>query len=274
MRRLLYLFAAVALPLLLVNSAWATHPNIAATPICDAQGNLVIQYTSTAWDTTSIYAANSEIDILFNGVKVAQGAYTAGNGYSFSGTAPAPMGSGPGDTVVVTAFAKGLWAGIYDGGQSTSISITLPTDGCIQPGLGRFTGGGSQIRIDYVRVTKGLTIHCDLLLSNNLEVNWNGNSFHMTEHLTTVACTDSPDIIQAPPVAPLDTLIGIGTGRYNNMDGYTINFTLIDAGEPGSSDMAKIYIYETANPAHVVLDLPLSYLSGGNLQAHYDQPHK
>ena len=72
-----------------------------------------------------------------------------------------------------------------------------------------------------VRVTRGLTIHCDLKLSNNLEVNWGGNQFHMTEHLETVACTDDPAITQAPPPAPLDTLIGVGTGRYNGTDGYT-----------------------------------------------------
>ena len=41
---------------------------------------------------------------------------------------------------------------------------------------GRFTGGGHQVRVGDARVTRGLTIHCDLLLSNNLEVNWGGNS--------------------------------------------------------------------------------------------------
>lgn len=141
-------------------------------------------------------------------------------------------------------------------------------------GTGRFTGGGHQLRVDGVRVTRGLTIHCDLLLSNNLEVNWQGNKFHMTEHLETVDCSDSPDIIQFPPDAPLDTLIGIGTGRYNGQDGFTIEFTLVDAGEPGREDMAALLIYETANPSNVVLNVPLQLMDGGNLQAHYDQPHK
>ena len=58
-------------------------------------------------------------------------------------------------------------------------------------------------------MTRGLTIHCDLLLSNNLQINWQGNHFHMTEHMTTVVCSDDPDIVQAPPPAPLDTLVGI-----------------------------------------------------------------
>jgi len=80
------------------------------------------------------------------------------------------------------------------------------------PGTGGFTGGGHQVRLsDGIKITRGLTIHCDLLLSNNLEINWPaGNRFHRLEHLETVACTDDPNIIQQPPPAPLDTLIGVG----------------------------------------------------------------
>jgi len=62
--------------------------------------------------------------------------------------------------------------------------------------------------------------------------------------------------------------------RYNNADGFTIQFTLVDYGEPGDQDRMSIRIFETANPANVVLDVPLTILQGGNLQAHYDQPHK
>jgi hypothetical protein len=112
------------------------------------------------------------------------------------------------------------------------------------------------------------------LLSNNLEINWNGNHFHMTEHMTTVSCTDDPDIIQAPPPAPIDTLVGVGTGRYNGEDGYTIEFTLVDGGEPGTDDQMAILIYATGDPGDVVLDVPLQNMSGGNLQAHEDQPHR
>ncbi len=270
-KRILLAAVALAIPLLLANSAWATGVNITATAVCDPAGAPVIQYTASAWDTTSIYAANSEIDILFNNVKVGQGVFNALNGYTFSGSAPSPGGT----SVVVTAVAVGLWYGRWDAGQSASVTVTVPTD-CVETGFGRFTGGGTQIRVGPARVSRGLTIHCDLLLSNNLEVNWGGsNSFHMTEHLTTVACTDDPDIIQAPPVAPLDTLIGVGIGKFNsNLSDYTIEFTLVDAGEPGGNDKMAIKIYETLNPANVVLNVPLQLLSTGNLQAHYDQPHK
>lgn len=141
-------------------------------------------------------------------------------------------------------------------------------------GRGRFTGGGTQTDIGGARVSRGLTIHCDRLLSNNFEVNWGRNSFHLTDHLTTVACTDDPAINQNPPNAPIDTLIGTGVGRYNNTPGYSIEFTLVDGGEPGRRDKAALLIYPTGNPGAPVLSVPLQALTTGNLQAHYDQPHK
>ena len=95
----------------------------------------------------------------------------------------------------------------------------------------------------------------------------------MNEHMTTVACTDDPLIVQAPPPAPLDTLIGTGIGRYNGVDGHTIAFTLVDGGEPGAGvDMMGILI--TAPDGTVVLNVPKQVTTGGNLQAHFDQPHK
>jgi hypothetical protein len=267
--------AAVAAQLFIATPASAHHTNISATAVCDTTvGGFVINYESVSWYYLGFEGGNSRIDILFNGVAVASGAYVAPT-FRFSGSLPAPAGAGPGSTVTVTALAVNVWDDGYPAGQSSSVAVTLPEEPCgNQAGLGRFTGGGSQVRVGGARITRGLTIHCDLLLSNNLEVNWGGDKFHMTEHLTTVECSDSPDIIQFPPAAPLDTLIGVGTGRYNNVDGFTIKFTLVDYGEPGNLDQAALLIYETANPSNVVLNVPLQLLSGGNLQAHYDQPHK
>ena len=257
---------SVALQLLVAATALAHHPTITASSVC-SNGVAVVNYTSAAW-VTDPAGENPRVDILFNNVVVGSGAYALPTN-SFSGSAPAPAGS----QVVVTALVVGTWGDGAAPGQSESVTVPIATD-CQAAALGRFTGGGSQIRVGGVRVTRGLTIHCDLLLSNNLEINWQGNQFHMTEHLTTVACTDDPNIIQAPPVAPLDTLVGVGTGRYNGTDGYTVRFTLVDYGEPGSDDRMAIQVFETANPANVVLNVPLQVLTGGNLQAHYDQPHK
>ena len=56
---------------------------------------------------------------------------------------------------------------------------TTCTDG------GRMTGGGGQnVEIGGIYVTRGFTIHCDLVLSNNLEINWPGNKWHIDKPLT------------------------------------------------------------------------------------------
>ncbi len=262
---------------LAVCTAFAHHPNIEAEAVC-ADNGATINYRSYSWVlepgaeqylSDPEYGSNPAIEISIDGVPVNTGAYVAPV-YEFSGSYPITGG----DSVVVSAFAAAPWDSGAPGGQSDSTRVYLPQD-CTPPmGEGRFTGGGFQIRVDGVRVTRGLTLHCDLLLSNNLEINWNGNQFHMEEHLSTVACTDDPDIIQDPPPAPLDTLTGTGVGRYNGDSGYSIEFTLRDFGEPGRNDEMGILVYETANPMNVILDVPIQKLDGGNLQAHYDQPHR
>ena len=259
---------AVVLQFIVVAPAFAHFLTIEADAVC--VGDVpTINYTATSW-TNTFEGENPNIGIFVNGIEVANGAFVLPDN-SFSDSTPGPAGA----TATVQAVAQGLWGDGFGPGQSASTTVDLPTDCPVGTGEGRFTGGGHQIRVGEARVTRGLTIHCDLLLSNNLEVNWNGNQFHMTEHLTTVACTDDPAIIQAPPDAPLDTLVGVGEGRYNGDEGYTIEFTLVDQGEPGRGvDQMAILIYETANPANIPLDVPLQVLSGGNLQAHYDQPHK
>ena len=102
--------------------------------------------------------------------------------------------------------------------------------------------------------------------------NGRANQFHMQEH-TKAVCTDDPSVDQRPPAAPVDTIVGEGTGRFNGELGYTVEFTLIDGGEPGTSDFIGFKVYNTTTKA-VVLLLPLQTPVGGNVQAHYDQPHK
>ena len=257
---------AIGFQMFAAGSASAHHLSVSATAVC-SNGSAVIQYTATSW-LAGLGGGNPQVQIQVNSVPVATGAFQSPS-YAFSGTTPAPSGT----EATVTALALGSWDDGSPGGASASVVVSIPTD-CVVPGTGRFTGGGKQVRVGDVFVTRGFTIHCDLLLSNNLEVNWGGNKFHMTEHLTTITCSDDPAIAQAPPAAPIDTLVGVGTGRYNGVDGYTIRFTLVDAGEPGTADRMGIQIFQTSNPANVVLNVPVQTLAGGNLQAHYDQPHK
>ena len=133
-----------------------------------------------------------------------------------------------------------------------------------EPVTGRFTGGGSVFMGGGMRVTHGLTLHCDVSLPNNLQVNWGGNRFHL-ESLTTAACSDDPAIEPKPPAAGFDTFKGSGSGRYNGVSGATIEFTLTDAGEPGRDDSATITIMDASSV--VVLSVS-GKLDRGNQQAH------
>jgi hypothetical protein len=267
--RLLVMAAAVVCCQLALTATAAAHTlTVTASANC-VNNAAVISYTVTSWDIGQLDGTNPEIDIYFNGIKVDAQAFMLPNN-QFSGQLAAPFGA---TTVNVEADAVGTWGDGYPNGQVAGpVAVTVPT--ACAPTNGRFTGGGKQINVGGVAITKGLTIHCDLLLSNNLEINWGGgHQFHMETHLTAL-CTDSPIIIQQPPKAPLDTMVGVGIGRFDGAEGYTVEFTLVDAGEPGSQDMAAIKIYETANPSNIVLNLPPTFLTGGNLQAHFDQPHK
>ncbi|MCD4810302.1 MAG: hypothetical protein K8R17_10435 [Methanosarcinales archaeon] len=145
----------------------------------------------------------------------------------------------------------------------TAAALSIPYE--ISPAKGRMTGGGSVFTGDNARVTLGFEIHCDLSKPNNLQVNWpDGNKFHMLE-LTSAICTDDPKINPKPPVAPLDTFTGVGTGRFNGVEGATIYFTFVDKGEPGKSDTAWIQILD--NGEQEVLNVYGS-MKYGNLQAH------
>jgi hypothetical protein len=261
---------AVAAQMLATGAAYAHGLTITASSACVPDGSAVINYTVTS-TSTAAEGSHNNIVVSLNGVVIGSGVFAVASGNSFTGSVDAP--NSPSASVMATAV--GPWVDGATGGQTASASVSIPTDCTVEePGVGRFTGGGHQVEVGPARVTRGLTIHCDLLLSNNLEINWGGNHFHMLEHLETVQCSDDPAIPQPPPAAPIDTLIGMGVGRYNGVGGYTVQFILVDAGEPGRNDRMGIRIYETADPTNVVLYVPTSYMTGGNLQAHYDQPHK
>ncbi len=131
---------------------------------------------------------------------------------------------------------------------------------------GRFTGGGFQIA--EVKVTRGFTIHRDNRLTNNLEVNWaGGNNFHMTKNsLTSVVCSRPND--PTPPASPVSRIQASAVGQCNGLPA-NISFILEDHGEPGTRDRAELII-----SGGCALNLNLATLDGGNIQAHFDQPHK
>lgn len=168
----------------------------------------------------------------------------------------------------ITENAEFVWSG-SGGVDNIKVCTGEPKDG-------RMTGGGGQITIDDVRITRGFTLHCDITLSNNLEINWPDNKWHINKPLTRATCLDDPAIEPAPPRAPFDTFLGEGEGRLNGVDGSIVRFTFVDSGEPGGKeDRSTIMIWAPGDDPDT--DTPVLEVDGlldhGNLQAHYDQPH-
>ena len=182
-----------------------------------------------------------------------------------------------------SASAGGIGATTPQGPVPTNSTSPTPTPTPTpspSPGIGRFTGGGHVTQEPQGKITYGLTIHCDgpdpasKTLSNNLEINWgNGqgsHKFHLLDHTLTIACTQgAPE--EPPPFAPLDTLTGVGVGKFDGDEGFHITFTFVDGGEPGVDDQIAFRITKDSDGS-VILDVPLTTVSGGNLQAHCDQP--
>jgi hypothetical protein len=138
---------------------------------------------------------------------------------------------------------------------------------------GRMTGGGrNAVSSTGAPVTFSFTLHCDITLSNNIEISWAGQQFHIAKPITLAACSDDPAITQQPPRAPLDTFYGEADGRLNGVDGARVEFTLVDGGEGQSAaDMIGFVVYDANDVA--VLTVPFQSSARGNIQAHYDQPH-
>ena len=140
---------------------------------------------------------------------------------------------------------------------------------------GRFTGGGFQIGLNDLKVTRGFTLHCDELLSNNFEVNYKLNgtahNFHTDKNPEVAEC--SKPVLPNPPNAGVSRIVILNQpGSLDGDDGHLITIVLEDHGEPGTADRAYIAIDGSALTSGSV-EFP-ALIGGGNIQAHFDQPHK
>lgn len=151
-----------------------------------------------------------------------------------------------------------------------AIAVAGGRAGCWMTGGGSvFTANGSAV--EYAgsfdqngRVTHGFELRCEGR-PNNLQINWLGNRFHLT-NLESAVCLDNPQIEPDPPGATFDTYVGSGSGRLNGELGYCANWIFTDAGEPGVPDTATIEILN-CRTSEVILQVsgPLTF---GNHQAH------
>lgn len=135
---------------------------------------------------------------------------------------------------------------------------------------GRFTGG--TVQIGDVKVTSGFTLHCDELLSNNFEVNWpQANNFH-TDKNQEATCSLVSD--PTPPRAPVSRIeIVNGAGTFNGQPG-TITLVLVDYGEKAGAPKDRAYIEVNGVAITPGTFADPAEIDGGNIQAHFDQPHK
>ena len=149
----------------------------------------------------------------------------------------------------------------------------VPPPDCVLSG--RFTGGGFQIDANDLKVTRGFTLHCDELLSNNFEVNWKSggttHNFHTDKNPEVAECSKPVDPV--PPAADVSRIVILSQpGSLDGEDGHLITIVLEDHGEPGTADRAYIAIDGVALTGGSVIAPAL--IDGGNIQAHFDQPHK
>lgn len=144
---------------------------------------------------------------------------------------------------------------------------------------GRFTGGGFQINANDVKVTRGFTLHCDELLSNNFEVNWkdaNGNAHHFHTDKNPEVTECSKPVLPNPPDAGVSRIVILN--QPGKLDGendptHLITIVLEDHGEPGTEDRAYIAITGIPPLTFGSVETP-ALIDGGNIQAHFDQPHR
>src|SRR5690349_14091272 len=111
----------VALQIVAAGAALA-HPTITASAVC-VGGTAVINYTVGSFTGSDPSGQNTEVDVLVNGVVVASAPLVLPT-LSFSGSTPAPAGT----SAIVTALAVGTWGDGSPGGQSASVTVTIPTD--------------------------------------------------------------------------------------------------------------------------------------------------
>lgn len=128
----------------------------------------------------------------------------------------------------------------------------------------RMSGGGSVHATRDEWITHGFTLHCDPdAPPNSLDIEWPGGRFHL-EAMTSSLCTDDPAIQPDAPGAPFDTCRGAGTGRYNDEEDATVEWTFTDAGASGVEDRAVMTVRDAAG--EVLLDVSAT-LTYGNHEA-------
>ena len=154
---------------------------------------------------------------------------------------------------------RDLLSAVLEAGERTG-----PSAAADDPAGPRMSGGGSVHESGDAWITHGFELHCDAgAPPNSLDIEWQGNRFHL-EAMTSSLCTDDPAIPPGDPGAPFDTCRGAGTGRFNDEEDATVEWTFTDAGASGVEDRAVMTVRDAAGA--VVLDVAAT-LTYGNHEA-------
>ena len=126
---IMILFSVLQYVLITVNAspANAHHPEITASVVCVEKGTEV-QFEATAWayDGDQNRRHNNDVRVTVDGAEVGSGAFTAANGYSFSGSFDAEPYFGQTIEVVVTAVVKwGIDENLARAGDKRSTYVTV-----------------------------------------------------------------------------------------------------------------------------------------------------
>ncbi len=126
---IMILFSVLQYVLITVNAAPASahHPEVEASVVCVEKGTQ-IQFQATAWayDGDQNRRHNNDVAVTVDGVEVGSGAFTAANGYSFSGSFVAEPYFGQTIEIVVTAKVKwGIKENLASAGEKRSTYVKV-----------------------------------------------------------------------------------------------------------------------------------------------------
>jgi hypothetical protein len=231
------------------------------------------------------FAAGTTVnELTFGSVQAGEGvayAISTNGGANFGAvTTVIPNPEAPGDILTIDLGSpisttnlqirfSAATGGINDNDYTVRTVVTELTTNPLQ---GRMTGGGVKAtNDDGDPVTFGVEIHCDITLSNNIEINWPGHKWHLTKPILTSDC-ENQDNDAPPPASPIDTFKGTAVGELDGVGGSTIAWDFEDHGEPGTNDKVELTVHAPGSST-VVMHIALQNISIGNWQMHYDQPH-
>jgi hypothetical protein len=146
-------------------------------------------------------------------------------------------------------------------GSCDEAVVTIDVRGTGKPG--RLTGGAWVLAADGKNHHQA-QLGCTAAEGGQLTVKGPAGTFQLV-HVDYALCVDDAAISSAPPEAGWDTHRGSGSGTFNGAAGYTVEWTLVDAGEPGVADTSAIIVRSAAGAIVLTERGPLG---GGNHQAH------